>query len=263
MENISFVTRQHLTENQFVTEHSHRCWELVFYHTCSGISKIGDTQFLFGKNTFAIIPPNCPHNELHYKTGSLIFIGFLSSHLQVDPGVYSDTENQMMNQIITLILSEFQNRFSDSEKILEYLLQAMIILLNRICNKSNTQQSDLFHAKRFIDENLNWKINFHDLAKSNGLAYDVFRRNFKKEFGISPKNYLINLRLKKAKKLLENSDHNCTQIAIECGFSDSAQFSTMFHKKYGVSPKKYAAERKPINDRESDKAKMGLEGYAE
>lgn len=60
MENISFISRQHLTENQSVSEHSHRCWEVFFYNTCSGVSKIGNEEFPFRNNSFAVIPPDCP-----------------------------------------------------------------------------------------------------------------------------------------------------------------------------------------------------------
>lgn len=256
MEKIAFITHQHMVENQFVPDHTHDCWELVFYHSCAGVSKIGDTEFEFNKNTFAVIPPHSPHNELHHKSGSLSFIGFYSESAQIAPGIYSDSENQMLGRSIDLILSEFQSQFADSDVILNDLLHVLTVLLNRICNEANAQQSDLFYAKRFIDENLNWKINLNDLAKSNGVTYDMFRRNFKKKYGISPKSYLINLRLKKAKKMLESSNQNCTQIALECGFSDSAQFSTMFHKKYGISPKKYAAERKPIDEKEDEEMEM-------
>jgi bacterial regulatory helix-turn-helix proteins, araC family len=42
----------------------------------------------------------------------------------------------------------------------------------------------------------------------------------------------------------EEPDRNCTQVALECGFSSSAQFSTMFREKYGITPKKYALEKK-------------------
>ena len=96
MENISFISRQHLTENQSVSEHSHRCWEVFFYNTCSGVSEIGNEEFPFRNNSFAVIPPDCPHNELHCETGSLIYVGFSTDDLRVRPDIYGDTENRLM-----------------------------------------------------------------------------------------------------------------------------------------------------------------------
>lgn len=247
MENISFISRQHLTENQSVSEHSHRCWEVVFYNTCSGVSKIGNEEFPFRNNSFAVIPPDCPHNELHCETGSLIYVGFSTDDLRVRPGIYGDTENRLMERLVHLILSVFRTRFSDSDgsdELIGNLLHAMVLLLNRVCNESHIRQPDLLYARRFIDENMNWKIDFTGLAKSMGMTFDLFRRSFKKKYGVSPKNYLIDLRLEKAKKMLEEPDRNCTQVALECGFSSSAQFSTMFREKYGITPKKYALGKK-------------------
>lgn len=247
MENISFISRQHLTENQSVFEHSHRCWEVVFYNTCSGVSKIGNEEFPFRNNSFAVIPPDCPHNELHCETGSLIYVGFSTDDLRVRPGIYGDTENRLMERLVHLILSVFRTRFSDSDgsdELIGNLLHAMVLLLSRVCNESHIRQPDLLYARRFIDENMNRKIDFTGLAKSMGMTFDLFRRSFKKKYGVSPKNYLIDLRLEKAKKMLEEPDRNCTQVALECGFSSSAQFSTMFREKYGITPKKYALEKK-------------------
>ena len=244
MKKIIFISRQHLTANQFVSEHSHQCWEVVSYRSCSGTSKIGSQEYPFGRNSFAVIPPDCPHNEFHYETESLIYVGFSASSLHIRPGVYRDTENQLVERLVHLLLSVFQNRFADSGEITGNLLHALILLLTQVCNETRVRQPDLFYSRRFIDENMNWKIDFKGLAKSTGVTYDVFRRNFKKKYGISPKNYLINLRLEKAKKMLGDPEQNCTQVALECGFSSSAQFSTMFHNKYGISPKKYALGQK-------------------
>ena len=246
MENISFISRQHLTENQSVSEHSHRCWEVFFYNTCSGVSEIGNEEFPFRNNSFAVIPPDCPHNELHCETGSLIYVGFSTDDLRVRPDIYGDTENRLMERLVHLILSVFRTRFSDSDgsdELIGNLLHAMVLLLNRVCNESHIRQPDLLYARRFIDENMNRKIDFTGLAQSMGMTFDLFRRSFKKKYGVSPKNYLIDLRLEKAKKMPEEPDRNCTQVVLECGFSSSAQFSTMFREKYGITPPKIRARK--------------------
>lgn len=192
-------------------------------------------------------PARLPHNELHCETGSLIYVGFSADDLRVRPGIYDDTENRLMERLVHLILSVFRTRFSDSDgsdELIGSLLHAMVLLLNRVCNESHIRQPDLLYARRFIDENMNRKIDFTGLAKSMGMTFDLFLRSFKKKYGVSPKNYLIDLRLEKAKKMLEEPDRNCTQVALECGFSSTAQFSTMFREKYGITPKKYALEKK-------------------
>ena len=62
---------------------------------------------------------------------------------------------------------------------------------------------------------------------------------FKKEGQTTIKSYINKVRLDKAKYLLTHSYLNVTDIAFDCGFSDSNYFSTAFKNKYGTSPKKY------------------------
>ena len=85
----------------------------------------------------------------------------------------------------------------------------------------------------------NQKINFGQLAKISGYNYDYFRHIFKQRFGISPQDYLIEVRLENAKRLLKGTKLTCTEIAYNCGFSSSAQMSLLFKRKFGVSPLAY------------------------
>ena len=70
---------------------------------------------------------------------------------------------------------------------------------------------------------------------------------FIKYENISPKNYLSNLKLRKAKAMLTNTTLSISEIAISNGFSDVLYFSRYFSKKVGVSPGVY---RKSVNTKE-------------
>lgn len=67
----------------------------------------------------------------------------------------------------------------------------------------------------------------------------LIRRNI----GSSPGQYLIKLRIEKAKKLLLNSDKSITEIAFDCGFCSSQHFSATFKQKTGYSPKTYRGKK--------------------
>ena len=74
----------------------------------------------------------------------------------------------------------------------------------------------------------------------SGYSYDYFRHYFKKQYGMSPQSYLINVRLENAYSMLSSTpDISITEVAISCGFSDSSQFSVMFSRHFGTSPKKF------------------------
>ncbi|MBE5732438.1 MAG: helix-turn-helix domain-containing protein [Clostridiales bacterium] len=76
------------------------------------------------------------------------------------------------------------------------------------------------------------------LAKECKISDVHLRRLFKKVLGISPIQYLANLRFDKARKLLTLSDLSVSQIALECGFADVYYFSKAYKKRYGHSPSK-------------------------
>ena len=62
---------------------------------------------------------------------------------------------------------------------------------------------------------------------------------FKAETGDTPIRYLINIRLEKAKELLENGwEGSIQEVAMEVGYDDAYHFSKLFKKRYGVSPSK-------------------------
>ena len=76
-------------------------------------------------------------------------------------------------------------------------------------------------------------------AKMSNVSEVYFRKMFKNEFGVSPKKYLINARIRLAVNLIESGYYSLSEIAAKCGFTDYKYFSTEFGRIMGVSPSKY------------------------
>lgn len=102
-------------------------------------------------------------------------------------------------------------------------------------------ESPARQIRRFINNNYYQKIEFTALARRFGYTRNYISTLFKNKYGISPSDYLANLRIEKAKELLTDSTENLSvgQIALAVGFSDALYFSRLFSKKTGVSPSKY------------------------
>lgn len=76
------------------------------------------------------------------------------------------------------------------------------------------------------------------LARAQGLHRSRFSRVFRNETGMSPKEYMQRLRLRKALMLLQDPDLTVSEIAHACGFADPAYFSRLIRTTTGLSPKR-------------------------
>ncbi len=240
---VVFILSTKRAAGSCVASHAHSCYELVYYHAGKGVSVMGNKKEDFRSHTFAVIPPSVEHEEWHERDCEVCFVGFVDE-CPLPCGIYDDDEAHSVGKLMTRIATEKRDRQEHSEQMLALLTAQLLITLKRIKGKKREKPADPDYAKRFLDENYGTKVSFADLARSLGYGYDYFRHKFCAAYGLSPQQYLINVRLEKAKQLVESSDLNCTEIAYACGFSDSAQFSTMYKKCYGISPKRAMAERK-------------------
>lgn len=77
------------------------------------------------------------------------------------------------------------------------------------------------------------------LAARANISEVYFRRRFKAQLGVSPKQYVLSLRLRKAKRLLAEGWQSITGVAEACGFEDIAHFSRVFKGRYGLTPSEY------------------------
>lgn len=102
-----------------------------------------------------------------------------------------------------------------------------------------TSQRLLEHAVQFMEENYAQKISLDLLANQLGCNPRQLQRLFKAELQIGPMEYLLRLRLERAKDLLTRMQVPLIQIAEAVGYSDSYYFSRMFKKYSGLSPSQF------------------------
>ena len=88
-------------------------------------------------------------------------------------------------------------------------------------------------------EHLDKKITLEDMAGFVNMSVSHFTRRFKEYAAVSPMEYLNQLRLKRAKRLLKSSAKNITEIAFACGYTSSSYFSAMFIKSVAITPSQH------------------------
>ncbi|QZT37876.1 AraC family transcriptional regulator [Halosquirtibacter xylanolyticus] len=112
------------------------------------------------------------------------------------------------------------------------------ILLNK--NYGNTEIEKVINQSRiYMRTHLTDDFRMEDLAKDLHVGYSLFRIEFKKYTGVSPRQYLLQLKIQRAKNLLANAIFPIKEVAYRSGFESSYYFSRAFRKYVGQSPSDY------------------------
>ncbi|NBD24674.1 helix-turn-helix domain-containing protein [Paenibacillus glycinis] len=99
----------------------------------------------------------------------------------------------------------------------------------------------------YLSAKLDEKISREQLAELVHMNANYLDRIFAEKFRLTPMQLLRELRLRKAKRLLEQSELPLAQIAAQCGMGDAAYVSRQFAKSYGVTPGAYREQAKRAN----------------
>lgn len=91
----------------------------------------------------------------------------------------------------------------------------------------------------FLQENYGSSLTVADMAVAVNISERECSRCFKKQLGITPMDYLLNLRLSKACAMLDNTGLSVGEIASACGFSSSSYFSKQFRDRFSLTPRAY------------------------
>lgn len=94
-------------------------------------------------------------------------------------------------------------------------------------------------ALDFMHQNLDAPIQLSDIAKVAYLSEYHFLRTFKSCFQVTPHQYLLQLRLQRAKELLRQTGLPVRQVAEQAGFTDAQYFNRLFRKRIGLSPRDF------------------------
>ena len=94
-------------------------------------------------------------------------------------------------------------------------------------------------AKSYIENEYSKDVKIREIAVRLRLDRTYFSTLFKKETGISPQQYLTEMRLSRAKDLMANYNLSPSVVATAVGYSDIFSFSRMFKRHFGISPTEY------------------------
>ncbi len=209
-------------------------------------------EYSFRSGQFVVHPPECMYRygqpydrDMGYYwahfTGN--YVETLLTHNGIRPGqVYRLTEeiSTSVKRNFGVMFREFMMHAPGFEDLCAAKLTSILVELGRGAAGVGAGRENRFaNLIEYIHCHYTEDLRIADLAKSEHLSVSRFRDVFRESFGCAPSEYIIDLRLQRARDLLTGTDLSIAEIAELCGYSDEMYFMRLFHKKTGLSARTY------------------------
>lgn len=259
--------------------HDHDFTELAYVLSGKGKYVINGKEFSMEAGDLLICNPGDKHTHIitNPKEPTIEFIaGFNDFHFKnmqpnsielPDGGCVFHTSSELKQEIsmhcYAMLAEKESNQIGTYFMLKTHLMQMLLLVMREIADVDNTDQrgcnfetySKSYAVNRIINylhENYEHKISLEQIAHNMYLSPVYISKIFKEETGESPINYLIKIRLERAKEILLNiNSGSIKNIANQVGYDDVYHFSKLFKKYYGISPlyyKKNALQNKVANE---------------
>lgn len=241
--------------------HTHNHTELFFIVSGRGQFLVDDQLYPVDVNSLVIINPNVTHTEVSLNAQPLEYIvlgieGIELATSSTSHGQFSILDHYGSAEIsgcLRNILREMEQKNQGYKDVCQAYMEILIIRLMRITALavpaephaiSNNRQCAA--VRRYIDLHFKEALTLEQLAEESHMNKYYLSHAFKREYGISPINYMISKRIEESKYLLAETDLSMSQIAQLLGFSSLSYFSQVFHRTQAVSPKEYRQSQKRV-----------------
>jgi AraC family transcriptional regulator len=185
-------------------------------------------------------------------------LSVLDSELERRPegelSVGVNLQDPAARQLMTLLIADANEGYTTERLYTECLTQALAVRMLFLgeSTKPQTNSRGTYglprHVLRRIIERMRCfgcDLSLQALANESGYSRVHFVRMFRAATGYSPHNYLLKLRLERARELLKNPSLSLIDIALDCGFSSHSHMSRLFRKSVGVTPSTYRRSLRP------------------
>lgn len=245
--------------------HSHDYIEIAFVLSGKNKYRIDDIVYDIAEGDFIILNPGVKHQAIaiegNHTPSTEFIVGFSDIWLRNHPQnvfplpgrsscIFRAT-GQLYQKLFKLCASmEAENathRQGHYEMMKSYLVQMLLLIIREQYEPVKNTGGYTFRAlnKKYVVEQIlsyfedhyNEKISLDQIAENMYLSPFYISKIFKSETGDTPISHLINIRLEKAKELLEEGG-SIQEVAAEVGYEDAFHFSKLFKKRYGIAPSK-------------------------
>lgn len=218
-------------------EHTHKSFTLVLIKRGSLIISLNGTDYSAKAGTAVILPPD---NSISLNAVGIYAYESLSVHRQMCGRIMAYLSDRPVLFKDPGFIGELFRSFKDMSSEDDFIDRLGGFLQNYVTVERNEKDTSgvVKKATDYIENHIRDGISITDVATSLHVTTGYLARAFKKAMKITPKQYLIQCRLREARKELEDNV-SCADIAYETGFSSQSHFCTVFKKYMGISASDY------------------------
>jgi len=265
------LSLHYVTPHRDYTPHIHDFSELEIILSGSAVNSINGKSFSVGPGDVFVVGKGATHEITRIEGLELYNIGFNPSALRgigqdllempsfhalflldstTDPNVRRVQLRGDELERVRALLEEMLREYRSSEPGFRTALQCDFARLLLLLSRNYSQQPppgsswQAAAAAARMEREYAEPLSVTALAESVYLSERHFRRQFETVYGISPSEYLLELRLRAAASQLMTGSRSVTEVAMACGFSDGNYFSRVFRRKYGITPTAYRTASK-------------------
>jgi len=234
--------------------HTHSHMELFYIVGGKGQFLIEDQLHPVSANNLVIINPNVSHTEVSLNAQPLEYIVLGIEGVELATGENTDGnydildhfESMEISSCLRNILREMELKNTGYEDICQAYMEILIIRLMRNTALAVLTSPQVIPdnrqcaaVKRYIDLHFKESLTLDQLAEEAHMSKYYLSHAFKREYGVSPINYMTHKRIEESKYLLAETDLSLSQIAHLLGFSSLSYFSQVFRRTQSVTPLEY------------------------
>jgi AraC family transcriptional regulator len=154
-------------------------------------------------------------------------------------------QDPMLVQVSQWLAQEVRSKNAGGQLYVDSLMNLLgVHLLRHYCAiatpsspETSIGQTQIQHLLAFLHDHFDQDIALDDLAQLVHISPAHLRRVFKQATGVAPHQYLLQLRVDRAKALLQSGNHSIRDVALQVGFADQSHLNRHFKKYLGVTPK--------------------------
>lgn len=223
-----------------------------YTYSGNGILRYEDKEYHLSKGDGFYI--NCNHYHYYEAVSDVWDVGILhlggpllpyhhNQFMQYASPVFhepiSGNTQDYLETLLGLYSQPILNRDWLASSCIDSLLNHLLKMQANETIKDSTLPDNIRYLIKYMDSNFTQPLTLDFLSDFAGVSKYYLSREFKKYTGFSPNDYLITLRINKAKYLLSNTTLPAIKIAHEVGIYDNNNFTNLFKRKTGMTPIQY------------------------